>query len=140
MQGGLFGQGLFKGSQTMLDYIPGKHTDFIFAVASEELGVIGAGLILLGLLMLIFCGLAVSEVTDDMLGKLVAGGIIGMIAFQVVVNVGITLGLMPVTGIPLPFISYGGSALISNSVGIGVLLSIYRHAATKGRMVLIRGI
>ncbi len=138
--GGFFGQGLFQGSQTMLGYIPGAHTDFIFAVAAEETGIVGAGLILLGLGLVIFAGLAISEVTDDMLGKLVAGGIIGMISFQVVVNVGITLGMMPVTGIPLPFISYGGSAFLSNSIAIGVLVSIYRHAAIKGRTVLIRGI
>ncbi len=138
--GGLFGQGLFQGSQTTLGYIPGKHTDFIFAIAAEELGVVGAGLILLGLFMLLLASLAISGVTDDLLGKLVAGGLIAMIAFQVVVNVGITLGLMPVTGIPLPFLSYGGSAFLTNCAAIGVLVSIYRHAATKGRMMLIRGI
>ncbi len=138
--GGLFGQGLFQGSQKALGYLPGKHTDFIFAIAAEELGAVGAGLILIGLFTLILTALAVSEVTDDLLGKLVAGGLVAMIAFQVIVNVGITLGLLPVTGIPLPFISYGGSALLTNFAAVGVLVSIYRHAATKGRMVLIRGL
>jgi len=138
--GGLLGQGLFRGTHHTLGYVPGQHTDFIFAVIAEETGVIGAGLVLLGLFAILLTGLAVSEVTDDLLGKLVAGGIIGMLAFQVIVNVGITLGLMPVTGIPLPFISYGGSAFIANSAAIGVLVSIYRHAATKGQMMLIRGL
>ncbi len=136
--GGLFGQGFFQGSQNRLGFIPGEHTDFIFAIAAEETGIVGAGLILLGLFLLLFTGLAISEVTDDHLGKLVAGGITGMLAFQMIVNVGITLGLMPVTGIPLPFLSYGGSALLTNCAAIGVLVSVYRHAATKGRMVLIR--
>jgi len=138
--GGLFGQGLFQGSQNSLGFIPGEHTDFIFAIAAEELGVVGAGLILLGLFLIILAALAVSEVTDDMLGKLVAGGLIAMIAFQVVVSVGITLGLLPVTGIPLPFLSFGGSAFVTNCAAIGVLVSIYRHAATKGRIMLIRGV
>jgi rod shape determining protein RodA len=138
--GGLFGQGLFQGSQNQLGFIPGEHTDFIFAIAAEETGVVGAGLILVGLFLLLLTGIAISEVTDDLLGKLVSGGIIGMLAFQVIVNVGITLGLMPVTGIPLPFLSYGGSAFLTNCAAIGVLVSVYRNAATKGRMMLIRGL
>lgn len=136
--GGLFGQGLFRGSQNTLGFIPGEHTDFIFAIAAEETGFVGAGLILLGLFLLILAGLAISEVTDDFLAKLVAGGLLGMIAFQVIVNVGITLGLLPVTGIPLPFISYGGSAFLTNCVAVGVLVSIYSRAATKGQIMLIR--
>jgi len=138
--GGLFGQGLFNGTQNALGFLPGEHTDFIFAIAAEEMGIVGAGLILLGLFLILLTGLAISEVTDDFLGKLVAGGIIGMLAFQIIVNVGITLGLMPVTGIPLPFISYGGSAFLTNCAAIGVLVSIHRHASTKGRMMLIRGV
>jgi rod shape determining protein RodA len=138
--GGFVGQGLFQGSQNVLGFIPGEHTDFIFAIAAEELGVFGAGLILLGLILLLLTGLAISEVTDEFLGKLVAGGILGMLAFQMIVNVGITLGLMPVTGIPLPFLSFGGSALLTNFAAIGVLVSIHRHASTKGRMMLIRGV
>jgi rod shape determining protein RodA len=138
--GGWFGQGLFQGSQSRLGYIPGAHTDFIFAIAAEELGVVGATLIILGLFAVILAGLAISAVTDDLLGKLVAGGILGMLAFQVLVNIGISLGLLPVTGMPLPFLSFGGSALLVNCAAIGVLVSIYRHAATKGRMVLIRGL
>ncbi|MFH1675759.1 MAG: rod shape-determining protein RodA [bacterium] len=138
--GGWFGQGLFQGSQNNLGFIPGEHTDFIFAIASEELGIVGAGIILIVLFSLLLAGLAVSELTDDFLGKLVAGGLISMITFQVVVNVGVTMGLLPVTGIPLPFLSYGGSALLTNFAAVGMLVSIYRHAAIKGRMILIRGI
>jgi len=138
--GGLFGQGLFQGSQNQLGFIPGEHTDFIFAIAAEELGVVGAGVILIGLFLLLLTGIAISEVTDDLLGKLVSGGIIGMLAFQIIVNVGITLGVMPVTGIPLPFLSYGGSAFLTNCAAIGVLVSVYRHAATRGRMMLIRSL
>jgi rod shape determining protein RodA len=136
--GGLFGQGLFQGSQNALGFIPGEHTDFIFSIAAEELGVVGAGLILIGLFLLLLIGIAISDVTDDLLGKLVAGGIIAWLGFQIVVNVGIALGLLPVTGIPLPFISYGGSALLANSFAVGILVSVYRHAATKGRMMFIR--
>jgi rod shape determining protein RodA len=138
--GGLFGQGLFQGSQNRLGFIPGEHTDFIFAIVAEELGFVGAGAILLGLFLIVSAGLAISSVTDDFLGKLLAGGLVSMLAFQIVVNVSITLGLLPVTGIPLPFISYGGSAFLTNSAVIGVLISIYRHAATKGRMMIIRGV
>ncbi len=138
--GGLFGQGLFKGSQNALGFIPGEHTDFIFAIAAEETGVVGAGLILVGLFLLILAGVAISDVTDDLLGKLVAGGIIGWISFQVILSVGISLGLMPVTGIPLPFLSYGGSAMLANFAAVGVLVSIYRHAAVKSQMLLIRGV
>jgi rod shape determining protein RodA len=138
--GGFFGQGLFHGSQNQLGFLPGEHTDFIFAIAAEETGFVGAGLILIGLFAIVATGLAISSITDDFLGKLLAGGIVSMLAFQIIVNVSITLGLMPVTGIPLPFISYGGSALLTNSVAIGILVSIYRNAATKGRMMLIRGL
>ena len=138
--GGFFGQGLFHGSQNQLGFLPGEHTDFIFAIAAEETGFAGAGLILIGLFTIVATGLAISSITDDFLGKLLAGGIVSMLAFQIIVNVSITLGLMPVTGIPLPFISYGGSALLTNSVAIGILVSIYRNAATKGRMMLIRGL
>ncbi|HEX9744306.1 MAG TPA: rod shape-determining protein RodA [bacterium] len=138
--GGWFGQGLFAGSQNQLGFIPSEESDFIFAIACEELGIVGAIIILLGQFILILAGLAISRITDDQLGKCIAGGIIAMIAFQVVVNVGITLGLLPVTGIPLPFISYGGSALLTNFAGIGILISIYKHAATKGQMKLIRGV
>jgi len=135
----LFGQGLFKGSQNTLGFIPGEHTDFIFAIAAEETGLVGAGIVLLGLFLLILTGLAISEVTDDLLGKLVAGGLIGMITFQIIVNVGITLGLLPVTGIPLPFISYGGSAFLTNCAAIGVLVNIYYNAVIRGHAKIGRG-
>ena len=138
--GGWFGQGLFNGSQNALGFIPGEHTDFIFSIAAEELGLVGAGLILVGLFLILLVGLAIGDVTDDLLGKLVSGGIIGWLAFQIIVNVGIAVGLMPVTGIPLPFISYGGSALLANCAAIGVLVSVYRHAAIKDRMMFIQGI
>jgi len=137
---GLFGQGLFKGSQNMGGFLPGEHTDFIFSIAFEELGFVGAGLILIGLFSLLLTILAISLVTDDMLGKLVAGGIFGWLGFQIILNVGITLGLFPVTGIPLPFISYGGSAFLANSIAIGILVSVYKHAAVKSHMLHIRGV
>lgn len=138
--GSLFGQGLFQGSQNRLGFLPGEQTDFIFAIATEETGFVGAGLILLGLFSIIATILAISIVTDDFLAKLLCGGVIGMLAFQIIVNTGITMGLLPVTGIPLPFISYGGSALLTNFAAIGVLASIYHHSATKGRIMLIRGL
>ncbi|MDI3280434.1 MAG: rod shape-determining protein RodA [Bacillota bacterium] len=123
--GRLFGKGLFSGTQTQLNFVPEHHTDFIFSVVGEEFGFLG-GLFLLGAyFFILWRGLQIIELARDEYGQLVAAGVVSMLLFHVLINVGMTLGIMPVTGIPLPLISYGGSSLIANLVGIGLLLNIY---------------
>ena len=123
--GQLFGKGLFAGTQNLLRFIPEQHTDFIFTVVGEEFGLLGAT-VLLGLyLVWIWRALAIAAGARDRLGALIATGIATMVAFHVIVNVGMTIGLMPVTGIPLPLLSYGGSSLLTTLAGTGMLLGIW---------------
>lgn len=126
--GGMFGQGLGQGSQSQLNFLPVAHTDFIFAGLAEATGLVG-GLILLGLyIALIARTFRVAELAKDHFGMYLASGIGIMIAFQVFVNIGMNLGVLPVTGIPLPFVSFGGTSLIISMASIGLLESIYaRH-------------
>jgi rod shape determining protein RodA len=124
--GGLVGKGYLRGSQTNLDYVPAQHTDFIFTVVGEELGFIRGAvplLILFGILL--WRAFRIALLAKDPFGTFVAVGVAAMIAIQVFVNVGMTIGIMPITGIPLPFISYGGSALIADFIGIGLLLGVH---------------
>lgn len=123
--GMLFGKGLFGGTQSQLNFLPENHTDFIFAVIGEELGFIGAAVILTLYLILLFRGVKIAAAAKDNFGTLLAAGITSMLTFHVLVNVGMTAGIMPVTGIPLPLMSYGVSALTTNLVSIGLLLNIY---------------
>jgi len=123
--GMLFGKGLFAGTQSQLNFLPENHTDFIFAVIGEELGVIGATFILLLYFVLLYRGIKIAGSARDNFGTLLATGITSMLAFHVLVNVGMTAGIMPVTGIPLPLMSYGVSSLTTNLVSIGILLNIY---------------
>jgi len=126
--GRITGQGLGYGTQSQLDFLPIKHSDFIFAVFAEELGFIGAIILLLLFLLLIIRIIRVAKVASDDFGMLVASGIAIMFIAQILINVGMNLGIMPVTGIPLPFISSGGTSLIVNLVSVGILLSIVsRH-------------
>ena len=123
--GGMFGRGFLNGSQTNLDFVPEQHTDFVFTVVGEELGFIGA-ILLLGLFaILLWRGLRTALMSRDSFGTLMAAGIVTMIAFQVIVNVGMTMGIMPVTGIPLPLVSYGGTAMLTNWVAVGLLLNVH---------------
>jgi rod shape determining protein RodA len=123
--GGIVGRGYLKGTQTNLDFVPEQHTDFIFTVVGEELGFVGA----LGLLLLfgvvLWRAYRIALLSRDPFGTFVAAGLASMISIQVFINVGMTIGIMPITGIPLPFISYGGSALIADLIGIGLLQSIH---------------
>jgi rod shape determining protein RodA len=124
--GGLVGKGYLRGSQTNLDYVPAQHTDFIFTVVGEELGFIRGAvplLILFGILL--WRAFRIALLAKDPFGTFVAVGVAAMIAIQVFVNVGMTIGIMPITGIPLPFISYGGSAMIADFIGIGLLLNVH---------------
>jgi rod shape determining protein RodA len=122
--GGLFGRGLLNGTQTQLRYLRVAHTDFIFSVLAEELGFIGVLVLFALLLALLFRILRAAELARDPFGRLVAAGVAAMLGFQSVVNIGANLTLLPVTGIPLPFISSGGSALITALAALGIVQSI----------------
>uniref|UniRef100_A0A7C1IZF8 Peptidoglycan glycosyltransferase RodA n=2 Tax=Bacteria TaxID=2 RepID=A0A7C1IZF8_9THEO len=123
--GGLWGRGLYNGTQNQLNFLPEQHTDFIFSVVGEELGFAGAAVLLLLYFILVFRGIRIAAVAKDTFGRLLATGIVTMILFHILVNVGMTMGIMPVTGIPLPFFSYGGSALLTNLAAVGLLENIY---------------
>ena len=120
----LFGKGLFEGTQSQLNFLPENHTDFIFAVVGEELGFIGATILLLLYLIIMMRGIKIAKEAGDMFGRLLAVGITSMLAFHVLINVGMTTGIMPVTGIPLPFMSYGVSALTTDIFAVAILLNI----------------
>lgn len=122
--GRMEGKGLFSGTQGRLNFIPSHHTDFIFAVVGEELGFLGGSLLLALYFILISRAIRIASTAKDMFGALVAAGISVMLLFQVLVNVGMTMGIMPITGIPLPLVSYGGSSLLANMIGMGLLFSI----------------
>lgn len=119
------GKGLFQGTQTSLSYVPENHTDFVFTVIAEEFGFLGASIVLGLFLVLVWRGLRIAILSKDVFGTLVAGGIVAVLTLQVFVNVGMTVGIMPVTGLPLPFISYGGTSLIVWFAMIGLLLNIH---------------
>ena len=123
--GGLWGKGLMGGTQSFFDFLPIRHTDFIFSVIGEEFGYLGALLVLGLLFFVIYRGLCIATEAKDRFGMLIATGICSMLTFQVLVNVGMTVGIMPVTGLPLPFLSYGGSSMLANMVAIGLLLNVY---------------
>jgi rod shape determining protein RodA len=128
--GGLLGQGLFDGSQTRAGFVPEQHTDFVFTVAGEELGLVGAGLLIALLGIVIWRALAISARTDDVFGRLAAAGIACWFGFQAFQNVGMCLGIMPVTGVPLPFVSYGGSSMFAGMLAIGLLQNIHLRSTT----------
>ena len=126
--GGLFGQGLFDGSQTRAGFVPEQHTDFVFTVAGEELGLVGAGVLIALIGVVIWRALAISARTDDVFGRLAAAGIACWFGFQAFQNIGMCLGIMPVTGVPLPFVSYGGSSMFAGMLAIGLLQNIHRRS------------
>ena len=125
--GGVFGRGWLSGTQSRLDFLPPsvRHTDFIFAVIGEELGLIGGTLLLVLFFFLVSRALRVAQHSRNHYGLLIGAGIVSMWIFQVLVNVGMTIGIMPITGIPLPFVSYGGSSMLMNFMAVGLLLSVY---------------
>jgi rod shape determining protein RodA len=123
--GGLFGRGYLNGTQTNLDFVPEQHTDFVFTVVGEELGFMGAVGLLALYAVLLWRGFRTALMSRDSFGTLLAMGIVVMIGFQVFVNVGMTMGIMPVTGIPLPLVSYGGTSMIVNWLAIGLLLNVH---------------
>ena len=125
--GGLTGKGWGQGSQTAGDFLPEQWTDFIFSVLAEEFGFIGAALLLLLFFLLLFRGIRIAMTSKDVYGSLVAVGVVSMFAFHILQNIGMTIGIMPITGIPLPFVSYGGSALLANMIALGLLMNVYIH-------------
>lgn len=122
--GMLMGKGFLKGTQNALDFLPEQHTDFVFTVLAEEWGFLGAILLLLAFLLLIVWGLQIAQRSRDAFGKILAVGVTSMIAWQMFINVGMVMGLMPVVGVTLPFISYGGSSIITIMLGVGLLLNV----------------
>jgi rod shape determining protein RodA len=125
--GGLMGKGFMKGTQTQLNFIPKQWTDFIFCVPGEEFGFLGA-LAVLGLYsLLLFHGIRLASITKNKFGSLLAIGFTSLFAFHVFVNIGMSVGLMPVIGIPLPFLSYGGSSLVSYMMIAGLLMNVYAN-------------
>jgi len=123
--GKIFGKGLFSGTQGRLGFLPEQHTDFIFSVLGEELGFLASGLVLLLYLILLWRCIAIAGDARDLFGSLTAVGIGCMFAFYGFVNLGMAMGMVPVTGLPLPFLSYGGSSLVSSLTAVGILLSIH---------------
>lgn len=128
--GGLLGTGLFNGPQTNGRFVPEQQTDFIFTVAGEELGFLGSAGIVLLYLIILMRAFAIARRTSDPYGRLVATGVTAWFAFQIFENIGMTLGLMPMTGVPLPFLSYGGSSMFATLIGFGLLQNV--HARHRG--------
>ncbi len=132
--GGLFGQGLFSGSQTRAGFVPEQHTDFVFTVAGEELGLVGAGLLILLLGVVIWRALRIAAASEDVFGRVAAAGVACWFGFQTFQNVGMCLGIMPVTGVPLPFVSYGGSSLFASLLAVGLLQNVHLRTGSAGRL------
>jgi rod shape determining protein RodA len=123
--GGLFGQGYLHGRQTTLDYVPEQHTDFIFTVVGEEFGFTGAVIVLLLYALLLWRAVRIAFLSKDAFGTYLATGVAIMFAIQMFVNIGMVIGIMPITGIPLPFLSYGGSSMLASFIGTGILLNVH---------------
>lgn len=129
--GQLLGMGLLEGNQTQLGYLPMKVTDFIFAVISEEMGFIVSAIVVVLFVLLIVRGYYIAKTAKDIYGSLIATGVTTLYLAHFLENVGMNIGLMPITGIPLPFISYGGSAMLTNFIGLGILLNVSCRRSKK---------
>ncbi len=123
--GGMFGRGYLHGTQTNLDYVPEQHTDFIFTVIGEEFGFFGSVFVLGLFAALLWRAIRIAYLSKDSFGTYLATGVASMFAIQMFVNVGMVIGIMPITGIPLPFLSYGGTAMLVNFVAVGILLNVH---------------
>ena len=122
--GRIFGKGFLQGTQTKLAFLPKQHTDFIFSVVGEELGFLGAMSVLLAFLFVIWRGIRIATSAKNRFASLMAVGLVSIIAFHVFVNTGMAMGILPVTGLPLPFLSYGGSSLMTSMLLVGLLLNV----------------
>jgi len=123
--GGLFGKGLFKGTQTNLSFVPEQQTDFIFTVVGEELGFAGAFTLLALFAIVVWRTWRTATLARDLFGTLLCVGVLAMFMFQIFENVGMTMGIMPIAGIPLPFMSYGGSSTVANFAAVGLVLNVH---------------
>jgi rod shape determining protein RodA len=122
--GRFFGKGLFSGTQTQLGFLPAKHTDFIFSVIGEEMGFMWAAVILMAIGIVVWRAFAIATESQDRFGSLIAVGLGTLIGFESLVNIGMVVGLMPITGIALPFVSYGGSHMVTSMIAVGFLQSV----------------
>jgi rod shape determining protein RodA len=122
--GGVAGEGLFKGTQTNLSYVPEQQTDFIFTAVGEQLGLVGSALLLSLFVLIVWRTWRAAATARDATGTLICVGVLAMLVFQIFENVGMTMGIMPIAGIPLPFMSYGGSAVVCTFAGIGLVLNV----------------
>lgn len=129
--GGLLGKGYGDGSQVQSGFVPFRHTDFVFSVVGEELGFVGSVGVLLLFLLLLLRIMRIANQSADLFGSLIASGIVAMLLFQIFVNIGMTMGFMPVTGITLPFFSYGGTSLLINMMAMGLVLSVNMRREIK---------
>ena len=129
--GQLRGRGPNNATQTTLNFLPEHHTDFVFASLAEERGFVGEAFLLMLYLLVVWRGLRIVTIARDPFSAIVAGGLVIALLFQVFVNVGMTMGIAPITGIPLPFVSVGGSSMIANLIAIGLLLSIHVRARAR---------
>ena len=136
--GGLFGKGLFEGSQTNLSFVPSQATDFIFTAVGEQLGFIGGAIVIFLYAFIVWRLLAVAASANDRFGRLAVAGVAALIAFHAIVNVGMTLGIMPVTGLPLPFMSQGGSAYLAMGIALGIahVIALQRSPVPGERRLL----
>ena len=134
--GGLLGVGLGMSKQKLF-YLPEAHTDFIFSIIGEELGIIGTLSVTALFIVLVWQGMRAVVKTEDSFGRFLGLGIVTMIALEVIINIGVTIGALPTKGMPLPFISYGGSALVFHMIAIGLLLNIIKNSDEK-RFLLLR--
>jgi len=126
--GGFLGTGLFNGPQTNGRFVPEQHTDFIFTVAGEQLGFWGSSLIVALYLVILMRAFSIARHTSDQFGRLVSVGVAAWFSFQIFQNIGMTMGLMPMTGVPLPFLSYGGSSMFANMIAIGLIQNVYQRS------------
>ena len=130
--GGLFGKGYLSGTQNQMGYLPAKETDFIFSTICEEWGFIGGVLLIVALFLIIYRCFKISTKADNLFGRYICAGVGAMLLFHTVENVGMCMGLLPVTGIPLPFISYGGSSMVTNFISVGLVMSVAYHNKPRG--------
>ena len=130
--GGWFGYGLFNGPQTQGKFVPVNESDFIFTVVGEELGFIGVAVLILLLAIVLWRAVTIAYRADDLYGRLVATGVVAWLAFQLFENIGMSLGIMPITGIPLPMVSAGGTSMMATWIGVGLLQNVRLHAVRAG--------
>jgi len=136
--GGVTGQGLFDGTQTQAGFVPEQHTDFVFTVAGEELGLVGAALVVALFAVLLWRAVRIARDADDLFGRVAAAGVACWFGFQAFQNIGMCLGIMPVTGVPLPLVSYGGTSMFASLTAVGLLLNIHLRNGRAGHGVVVR--